>query len=314
MVFSISETGASHLPKNIPCQDSSASYESSDGSVKLVVVCDGHGSSSCVRSHLGSRFATEAAQKCVLTSLENLETLFSGKSGAVTTMPKNQDMLWNPSAVSPDSEKGLLQKAQSELYRSQVENLDDIEKQMRLLFSNIYEEWSRMVEEDLQEHEWTCEELAALGSRDKLHAYGTTLMCYVQTEKFWMAFHIGDGRLLGAETIKEELNWSQLVPWDCDCFLNHTTSLCGSNAVENFRYAFDGSGHFPRAVLCCSDGIEDSYGDYEQAPQYLHRFFSQVVHQIQVDGLPKTLENLREFLPEMSRRRSQDDMSLAGVV
>lgn len=108
--------------------------------------------------------------------------------------------------------------------------------------------------------------------------------------------------------------WFPPVPWDCECFMNRTTSLCNEDAVEKFRYVYDGSGNFPAAALCCSDGVEDSYGDYEYSPQALHDFYTKLVNQLHIDGVNVTLENLHQFLPELSSCRSHDDMSLAGVV
>ena len=112
----------------------------------------------------------------------------------------------------------------------------------------------------------------------------------------------------------ESLHWKQLVPWDDNCFLNQTTSLCNTNPLPMFRYAFDGTGNFPAAVFCCSDGIEDSWGDYEVAPHMLHDYFTALATYFIREGKEATLDNLSEFLPKLSAAASKDDMSLAGYI
>lgn len=320
MIFSISETGSSHLPKNIPCQDHSYCYENSDGSVKLVMVCDGHGESCCCRSQRGSFLASRACKKNVLLALDQIGSMIEAKSGAVTAVPEGMDQLWGRQNLDPESDLyGQLQE-QGALYESQVKNSLKVERRMRQLFSDIQKDWWDGIRHDLELQPFTPEEKAALGKHPPERAYGTTLMCYVQARTFWFAFQVGDGRLLLADKVLSEgdassrLCWKQPVPWDCRCFLNHTTSLCSENAVEKFRYAYDGSGLFPDAAFCCSDGIEDSFGDYEGAPQGLHDFFSQVVRTLRQEGVSETMEKLHTALPEISRLRSHDDMSLAGVL
>ena len=136
-------------------------------------------------------------------------------------------------------------------------------------------------------------------------------MTYVQTKDFWFAFHIGDGRML---SLGENQDWKQIVPWDCNCFQNQTTSLCNTDPVPMFRYAFDGTGAFPKAVFCCSDGIEDSYGDYDIAPERLHNYFSGLLNVFVQEGKESTMCKLEEFLPKLSAVASKDDMSIAGVI
>jgi hypothetical protein len=136
-------------------------------------------------------------------------------------------------------------------------------------------------------------------------------MSYVQTPDYWFAFQIGDGWMLAAD---ENLQWRQLVPWDEVCFLNQTTSLCNTNPLPMFRYAFDGTGTFPAAVFCCSDGVEDSWGDYDVAPHRLHEYFTGLAKVFIRDGRNATLDRLTDFLPKLSAAASKDDMSIAGYI
>ena len=136
-------------------------------------------------------------------------------------------------------------------------------------------------------------------------------MAFVKTPFYWFAFHIGDGRLI---TVDRHLDMVQAVPWDCNCFQNYTTSLCNTNPVRLFRYAFDGTGSFPAAVFCCSDGIEDSYGDYDLKPDNLHRFYRGLLDQFASCGEKTTISKIEAFLPTLSEKGSKDDMSLAAII
>lgn len=286
----------------------------------MAIVCDGHGEASCSRSDRGSFFASHACRDVVLSMLDEIARNVAGKSGAVTTKPAEMDRLWGKQKLESSSELYQNLQEQNLLYGKQAQNALEVEFLMRRLFKSIRECWLEKVQHDLSLQDLTDGERAALGKRPPERAYGTTLMCYVQTKKFWIAFQVGDGRLLLADrSLSEngaaaELCWKQPVPWDCRCFMNHTTSLCSDDAVEQFRYAYDGCGIFPEAALCCSDGVEDSFGDYEAAPQGLHDFFSQVVNTVKSEGVVCAREKLHEALPEISRLRSHDDMSLAGVM
>ena len=68
--FIKSNIGYSHIKDNKPCQDFSACYH--DEERTIIAACDGHGGDIYVRSHLGSKFACEAAVK-VLKNLDRLD-------------------------------------------------------------------------------------------------------------------------------------------------------------------------------------------------------------------------------------------------
>ena len=101
----------------------------------------------------------------------------------------------------------------------------------------------------------------------------------------------------------------QPIPWDDRCFLNKTTSLCDSQALEEFRYCYQGNGEFPRAVFLGSDGLDDSYGDGDN----LHNFYIEVFKMIIRKGKEATLKELQKSLPLISKVGSKDDMSVACV-
>ena len=285
IVFATSVLGASHIRENKPCQDYSIAWQSEDSGAVVLIVCDGHGSDTYVRSNVGSRLAAEITLAAVKEFVP-----YEGR------IPDPEWILGLQGKVKAHEEVGF-GKGEGKVFEA--------------LFETIYRRWLEAIEEDSRNNPFSEEEQECLGGKKLAKAYGTTLMAYVQTRDYWFAFQIGDGRMLAAD---ENLQWKQLVPWDENCFLNQTTSLCNTHPLPMFRYAFDGTGSFPAAVFCCSDGIEDSWGDYEVAPHQLHDYFSALAKYFIKEGKDSTLDRLSEFLPKLSAAASKDDMSLAGYI
>ena len=313
IVFAVSKTGASHLPDGTPCQDYSVKVDE-DG-MRMVIVCDGHGSKTYVRSDVGSRLAAEVTRDTVRRFVkETPPELFFSKKGAVTVRPTVNDILWMAAHGAPTEQMAETEKMKIQQYNDFFSQVRDIREQdtiLTALFRDIYTEWLKAIKQDSMDNPFSEEEKAALGGNHLVKAYGTTLIAYVETPLYWLSFHIGDGRVIH---VNDQLEMTAPVPWDCNCFLNVTTSLCNSNPVRLFRYAFDGMGNFPAAVLCCSDGIEDSYGDYSLAPYYLHDWYAAVLSEFVMKGEEETLEKMEEFFPVMSQKGSKDDVSLAGII
>lgn len=285
IVFATSVLGASHVKDNKPCQDYSIAWRSEDSGAVVLIVCDGHGSDTYVRSDVGSRLAAE-----------------------ITLVAVKEFVPYKGHTPNPEWIVGLKGKVQA---HEKVGFSKGEGKVFEALFETIYRRWLEAIEEDSVNNPFTQEEQECLGGKKLVKAYGTTLMAYVQTHDYWFAFQIGDGRLLAAD---QQLQWRQLVPWDDTCFLNQTTSLCNADPLPMFRYAFDGTGTFPAAVYCCSDGIEDSWGDYEVAPEQLHSYFTGLTRVFMRDGKDATLQRLEDFLPKLSAAASKDDMSIAGYI
>ena len=99
------------------------------------------------------------------------------------------------------------------------------------------------------------------------------------------------------------------IPWDERCFLNKTTSLCDSNAINEFRYCYEGDGKFPMAVFLGSDGMDDSFGEDPN----LVNFYIQVVKMLVTEGREATIASIESDLPQLSKIGSKDDMSVAFI-
>ena len=161
---------------------------------------------------------------------------------------------------------------------------------------------SELEKEGLEEH-WI-KEFEENVNLEKV--YGCTLIVYACTSEFWLAFQIGDGKCFACDS---DGNWSEPIPWDERCFLNKTTSICDSGAIDEFRYCYEGNGQSPIAVILGSDGIDDSFGSEENQAN----FYVQILKSIAKSGLDATLSEIETTLPQLSKIGSQDDMSIAMI-
>ena len=312
IVFALSKVGAAHVPAGKPCQDFSLKMDE-DG-VRMVVVCDGHGSRTYVRSDTGARLAAEVTREAVMDFVAKTPPeLFRNKKGAVTARPTAEDIMRGAETKSSAAltEAAWQNIQQNRAFLNQVRDILEQDIVILTLLRRISSAWLRAIKEHCLENPLSEEEKKALGNKPLAKAYGTTLMAYVETPDYWLAFHIGDGRIIAVD---QNMEMKEPVPWDCNCFLNVTTSLCSDNPVSLFRYAFDGTGRFPAAVFCCSDGIEDSYGDYELAPYFLHEWYAGLLSEFHRNGEAQTLERMDEFFTLLSQKGSRDDVSLAGII
>lgn len=311
-VFNSTQLGASHLASGKPCQDSSLCYQSGDGNVQVAVVCDGHGGTTYVRSDVGSRLAADITLRNVLDFVADgsKTALFVGCHGAVTAHPSdNMAELQRKKSETPKliTESDEEELAQAELFESQIAGIREQDYELTLLFGKIYTQWLAAIEADMVVTPFSETEAALLGGKRPAKAYGTTLQCFVRTPLYWLAFHLGDGKITAC---MPDGTWREPVPWDCRCFLNLTTSLCDTNPVPEFRYAFDGTGDFPVSVVLGSDGLDDSWGTFDN----LTTFYDSVVKMFADMERDKAVAELDDYLPRLSAKASRDDMSVAGIL
>ena len=98
------------------------------------------------------------------------------------------------------------------------------------------------------------------------------------------------------------------IPWDEACEQNITTSICDSDAIEEFRYVIQKD--FPAAIFIGSDGIDDSYSsEMELHELYRNIFIVFAEHSTEVGN-----NEVRDYLPKITRRGSGDDVSIAGII
>ena len=309
ITFYTNAKGSSHIASNKPCQDNGTQYHN-DG-VSIVVVCDGHGGESFVRSDIGSRLAADIAKEKILRFIEKIpEVTFIGKQGSNTVVPTTDPLRGKKGEkreVSDLSESELELLKQNLQYVKSVQTFPDIEQIFRNLFTEITESWRKEIRSHHDSNPFSEKEKDDIGNKRIEKAYGTTLMVAVRTPKYWFAFHIGDGKLLACNRL---MQWFEPVPWDCNCFLNVTTSLCDLSPVKEFRYAFDGTGNFPLAFVLGSDGIDDTFIRTE----LIHKFYSNLLKVFNERETEEATKLLTTSLSNLSKRGSHDDMSVAAII
>lgn len=279
--------GESHKATNKVCQDYSFVEITKDFSI--AVVCDGHGGERYFRSDIGSKMAAEVSVECLHLFFDGIDkSIFLGQ-------PFTQHSALSTEVLNNDFHKST-----------------EVEKVMRQLFSSIIYNWREKILSHAMSNPLTENEIAIVPSKAQQEfannvghekTYGCTLMCYVQTPSYWLAFHLGDGKCV---TFDENGKWSEPIPWDDKCFLNKTTSLCDSDAIDEFRFCYAGDGSFPIAVLLGSDGIDDSFGE---TPNMIN-FYAQILKVIVNSSVVEAQSSLDDSLPELSRIGSKDDMSV----
>lgn len=289
--LSFSCQGESHIAVGKVCQDYSYSNVYEDG-LAIAVVCDGHGGKRYFRSDVGARIAAEVTDRKIRTFVEEAAPLL------LKGLPFGQI-----EAISTQIEKNDFAK-QSE-----------IERAFRRLAGSIIFEWDSEVkahaattpikeEEKIDlEDRWINEFNSGINLEK---VYGCTLIACVSTPEFWFAFQIGDGKCFAVDDTGE---WSEPIPWDERCFLNKTTSICDNDAVNEFRFCYDGTGSFPCAIILGSDGIDDSFGSEENQAN----FYVQILKSIARHGIEATLTEIESTLPQLSKIGSKDDMSIGMV-
>lgn len=236
----------------------------------IVVVCDGHGGEDYFRSSIGAEYASEIAEKYIKIFLENV--------------------------------------SKEKFFTRPEEYLKKIE-------FRIVKAWNEKVEEHFKNNPFREEELKNISNVARKEyengkikgAYGTTLLVVAMTNEYWFGIHIGDGKCV---VIQENGEFSEPIPWDNECFLNVTTSICDENALENFRDFY--SENLPVAIFIGSDGIDDSFQNSEQ----LYNLYKIVLCSFEKKDLNfnQAVEELKSYLPKLSEKGSGDDVSISGII
>lgn len=272
--FSATETGYNHTRINKVCEDASDFYD--DEKIHICVVADGHGSDNYPRTEFGSKFAVDAAIKNVIEF--------------VNTAEKSQ--------VINDAENNF--------------------ERMNQLAKSILRSWYESVEEDYNKKPFTEKELEKVSDKYKNRylsenieerkvekAYGCTLIIYVITDDYSFGMQIGDGKCV---LIDENGQFLEPIPWDDDCQLNVTTSICDDDAIDEFRFYI--SDKMPTAVFIGSDGIDDSYANEEE----LYALYRSILKIFIEHGDEVGKSEIREYLPILTKRGSGDDVSMGLII
>lgn len=239
----------------------------SDECGTVAVVSDGHGGCDYVRSQIGSAMACEAAVKNIRRLFENI----------------------SPEAFLAEPDMMLTQ-----------------------LEAAIINDWNESVRSHYEANPFTEEELdcvsekagASYRSGHRIErAYGATLIAAAVTRDYWFGIQIGDGKCAAFD---EAGICTQPIPWDEKCFLNKTTSICGSDALRDFRHFY--SEKIPTAVFMGSDGIDDSFKNEED----MYDFYKTILYAFSISDYTQAVDELKAYLPRLSKEGSADDVSIAA--
>lgn len=298
IVYAKSVQGASHkkreeMPENketgrlFPCEDRSFAEQltSVDGiKFTFLCVCDGHGGAPYFRSGRGAELAIEVLKDILIRNMKNICTLVNQKA---------------------------------------------FEKVKNNLAEAIVRRWKLCIDQELKENPIKEEELLLLEKEDSEAAqyyrkgedlysiFGCTLVAAFVTDNFWYALQIGDGAIALSYYGKD---FFPPVPEDPNCFLNQTTSLCDSNAKDEFRYAFGYK--LPQCIFCMSDGVENSFGSAEDLGKKFCANVAALPGKISAsqptedDYILKNLfkKEIDDYLPVLSSKGSGDDVSVAMII
>ena len=291
--FSATETGYNHIkaePSKV-CEDASGFYD--DDQMHICVVADGHGSDNYPRTDRGSQFAVDAA-------IEQIKTFVV--------------MIYNPNPENPE----ISEKESNELIDKLLHTKINETHLLQYLSRNILMKWREFVEKDVEENPFQESEMVNVSEKYKKRympediskrraekAYGCTLIAYVVTGKFSFGMQIGDGKCV---VIDQNGSISEPIPWDENCQMNVTTSICDSDASDEFRFFV--TEEKPSAVFCGSDGIDDSYANVEE----MYALYRSILKIFVEHGIEVGKSEIKEYLPVLTKRGSGDDISIALIM
>ena len=267
--FAHSVQGYNHIKVNKVCQD--AAGESRFDDVCIIAVADGHGSDNYFRTDQGSIFAVSAALSAI---------------------------------------KAFVKEARE----NQLPSVPESEDELSQIAKNILAEWYEQVESHVACEPFRSEELSKVSDKYKQRyasgqynakAYGTTLIAVCMTSEGWFGIHIGDGKCVA---LQEDGTLCEPIPWDDACEQNITTSICDSDAIDEFRYVIRKD--CPAAIFIGSDGIDDSYSSGME----LHELYRNIFIVFAENGTEVGSAEVQDYLPKITRRGSGDDVSIAGLV
>ncbi len=176
-------------------------------------------------------------------------------------------------------------------------------------------QWKLLVGTHLGDNPFVDEELEQLRTSAKDNylqgirtdaAYGCTLAFALITDYGAMYGQVGDSECYAR--VEGDV-YEKPLPDDEDCQFNVTTSLCSSNALEKFRCGV--SAKIPKAVFLMSDGVANSFAKESFLIDFLKLSESSFKEETDIQGKKAVEKELGEFLSNLSKKGSGDDVSLA---
>lgn len=339
--IALSRVGASHQRRSIECQDHSAAAvatasgdwvgdgDDGRGDSAYLVVADGHGSVPHFRSHVGARLAVDALKRAFRALHRSLpapdEVAGEGQPAPIDPLHQSYWRDWAPRFV--------VSEWRSLVYEdllSYPPGDPDAEPSLARLLDHLRERYGEAARDRLlgqlvafQAHaadhrdedpvdggpsplplpddpRW---DRATLGSWHAI-AYGTTLLGVLVGPAALYWFRIGDGAMV--QVVGDGAH--DLEPPPPEALGDQTPSLCDDEAVNHVAVNAVPvvPGHVPSALLLTTDGVPNSFSE----PEGFRRFCDELVGRAAAEPAV-VAERLPDWLDEMSRRGSGDDVTLA---
>lgn len=244
LVLTASERGAAHVAVRTPNQDSVA-VEPADAGGVVTAVADGHGHSRHLRSARGSRFAVSIGCQVGQEFVGKLPA-----RGAAGPTPGRPDDEWGTGAeVDLDAASHIAKLAGD------------------FLVPTIVARWREAVLADVAADPFTdAEQDRRRRGDDPTIAYGSTLLLCTALDQWLVLAQIGDGDVVG---VRSDGTATLPVPVDPQLDGLVTTSLCGQDAVDDFRIAVVDTTRTPLlAALLATDG----YGNAQVVEEWPSSF------------------------------------------
>jgi serine/threonine protein phosphatase PrpC len=271
-VAGASVRGALHVRDGMPNQDALVTWTSSDHAapIAIITVADGHGGARHFRSAIGARLAVDVSFEV----LREMAARFDDAS---------------------DVER---------------ERITTIDVPLRIMKAWTDAAHAHLAAHPIAEHEWSALQAAdspgavEMVRQEPLFAYGATLLAALATERCTVLTQLGDGDIV---TVDADGAASRPVPSDDRLIGNLTTSLCRSEASNDFRCAvLSHERENPPLVLLCTDGYANSFrhdGDFLRVGHDL-------LEMIREDGIAAVEARLPSILDHASSHGSGDDITL----
>lgn len=282
----------------------------------LVCVSDGHGSAPHFWSDKGAEFAIQAAIELLSASIDKVLVALDSKEYSKTNrnLAKSYVKRWirkcfeNLCSVEFDDLERKIKEVEAKESNVAKRYRDDLRdfKKLAKDYKDIISKNPILAEETQKEIGSLVAEFSKLSLKE---IYGCTSVVYFQVKDSskWYAFKIGDSDLF----VSFGDVFFKPIKDDPECFLNETTSLCNSKAVDSFCFPEEQFlDKVPVSVFASTDGVANSFASEE----YLAKFYDQVQFSFDEDGELIGERDIKNYIPELSEKGSGDDVSIAGIV
>ncbi len=268
--------GATHVSSGLPNQDAIHYLpETGEGPPLILSVSDGHGDARSFRSQVGSAIAVKTVGR-VLEEFYNEHSQTSShltmiKRIAEERLPITLVKMWKKS-VEEDLKKNPIKEFE---------------------YEKVEKKYGKSAREYVKNNLYV--------------AYGATLLATLITDNYMLFLQLGDGDMLLVSNTSEVMR--PLVK-DESLIGNETTSLCLSNAANEFRVGFQQLLHNkPALIMLSTDGYANSFDDDSE----FMKVGNDILEKIRSEGMDKVEQDLKTWLNETSRAGSGDDITV-GVI